>query len=116
MIQTIVVILLLSFALTSLGLTLGSYMTSLEGFQMIMSFVVFPLFFLSGALFPIDKLPQWLSILTTINPITYTVNTLKNIILGISSKTFGLDMSILISYATALRALESYSFRRMKTV
>jgi len=116
MIQTIVVILLLSFALTSLGLTLGSYMTSLEGFQMIMSFVVFPLFFLSGALFPIDKLPQWLSILTTIDPVTYAVDALRNIILGIGSKTFGLDMSILISYAAALGALGSYSFRRMKAV
>src|SRR2546426_8208816 len=116
MIQTILVILLLSFALTSLGLTLGSYMTSLEGFQMIMSFVVFPLFFLSGALFPIDKLPQWLSILTTIDPVTYAVDALRNIILGIGSKTFGLDMSILISYAAALGALGSYSFRRMKAV
>jgi len=50
-------ILLLSFALTPLGLTIGSYMASLEGFQMIVSFVVFPLFFLSEALFPLDRPP-----------------------------------------------------------
>src|ERR671924_23557 len=50
-----VIILLLSFALTSLGLTLGSYVESLEGFQLIVSFVVFPLFFLSGALFPLNN-------------------------------------------------------------
>jgi len=116
LVQTIVIILLLSFALTSLGLTLGSYMTSLEGFQMIVSFVVFPLFFLSGALFPIDNLPQWLSILTTIDPVTYGVDALRNIILGIGSHTLGLDVMILLLYACALGALGTYSFGRMKAV
>jgi ABC-2 type transport system permease protein len=116
LVQTVVIILLLSFALTSLGLTLGSYMTSLEGFQMIVSFVVFPLFFLSGALFPIDKLPQWLSILTTIDPVTYGVDALRNIILGIGSHTLGLDYTILILYTCALGALGTYSFKRMKAV
>ena len=116
LIQTIVIILLLAFALTSLGLILGSYMTSLEGFQMIVSFVVFPLFFLSGALFPIDKLPQWLSILTTIDPVTYGVDALRNIILGIGSHSLGLDLIILVLYTCGLGALGTYSFRRMKAV
>ncbi|HSB57105.1 MAG TPA: ABC transporter permease [Nitrosopumilaceae archaeon] len=115
-ILTIAVILLLSFALVSLGLTLGSYMTSLEGFQMIVSFVVFPLFFLSGALFPIDNLPGWLSILTTIDPVTYGVDALRNIILGIGSKPLGLDIVILITYTVGLGAVGTYSFRRMKAV
>jgi ABC-2 type transport system permease protein len=72
-VETIAVVLLLSFALTSLGLTIGSFIRSLEGFQMIVSFVVFPLFFLSGALFPLERLPSWLSILTTLDPATYSV-------------------------------------------
>jgi len=116
LVGTIVIILLLSFALTSLGLTLGSLMTSLEGFQMIVSFVVFPLFFLSGALFPIDNLPQWLSILTTIDPVTYAVDALRNIILGEGSHALGLDLIILSSYTCVLGALGTYSFRRMKAV
>lgn len=115
-VETIVVILLLSFALTSLGLAIGSYMTSLEGFQMIVSFVVFPLFFLSGALFPLDKLPTWLSILTTIDPATYSVDALRNIILGIGSKSLGLDMSILILFTIGLGLVGTLSFRRMKAV
>jgi ABC-2 type transport system permease protein len=69
----ILIILLLSFALTSLGLTIGSYIESLEGFQFIVSFVVFPLYFLSGALFPLKNLPAWLSTLTTLDPVTYAV-------------------------------------------
>ncbi len=116
MVETILVILLLSFALTSLGLAIGSYMTSLEGFQMIVSFVVFPLFFLSGALFPVDRLPQWLGILTAIDPATYSVDALRNIILGIGNKPLGTDMLILVTYTAALGALGVLSFRRMKAV
>ncbi len=116
MAETILVILLLSFALTSLGLAIGSYMTSLEGFQMIVSFVVFPLFFLSGALFPVDKLPQWLGILTAIDPATYSVDALRNIILGIGNKSLASDMLILVVYTIALGALGVFSFRRMKAV
>ncbi len=116
MLETIVVILLLSFALTSLGLAIGSYMTSLEGFQMIVSFVVFPLFFLSGALFPVDKLPAWLGILTSLDPATYGVDALRNIILGIGSKPLGADMAILIVYTVTLGAFGILSFKRMKAV
>ena len=85
-IQSVVVVLLLSFALTSLGLALGSYVQSLEGFQMIVSFVVFPLFFLSGALFPLDNLPTWLSVLTNTDPATYAVDALRNTMLGIGKQ------------------------------
>ena len=116
LVETVVIVLLLSFALTSLGLTFGSYMTSLEGFQMIMSFVVFPLFFLSGALFPIDKLPQWLSILTTVDPVTYAVDALRNIILGIGSHSLGLDLIVLALYSCILGAIGTFSFKRMKAV
>jgi ABC-2 type transport system permease protein len=114
--QSVAVILLMSFGLTSLGLALGSYMYSLEGFQMIVSFVVFPLFFLSGALFPLDDLPGWLRILTAADPATYGVNALRNAMLGTGSTSFGLDMAILTAYTAALGAFGIFSFRRMKAV
>lgn len=116
LIQTVVVVLLLSFALTSLGLALGSYMQSLEGFQMIVSFVVFPLFFLSSALFPLHNLPYWLSILTSLDPATYAVDALRNAMLGIGSKSLGLDISILAIITVGLGAFGVYSFGRMKAV
>ena len=116
LIQSVVVVLLLSFALTSLGLALGSYMQSLEGFQMIVSFVVFPLFFLSSALFPLDHLPTWLSVLTTMDPATYSVDALRNTMLGIGSKSFEIDVAILVAFTTVLGAFGVYSFGRMKAV
>lgn len=116
MIEVIVLVLLLSFTLTSLGLAIGSYMQSLEGFQLIASFVVFPLFFLSGALFPLDKLPQWLTIITSIDPATYAVDAMRIAVLGVGSKPFIFDMAIVLVYAISLGAVGAYSFGRMKAV
>lgn len=114
--ESVVIVLLLSFTLTSLGLAIGSYMQSLEGFQLIVSFVVFPLFFLSGALFPLDKLPPWLSVLTSIDPATYGVSAMRTAILGVGTRPFVLDISILLAYTICLGAIGIYSFKRMKAV
>ena len=114
--ETIAIVLLLSFALTSLGLTIGSYMQSLEGFQMIVSFVVFPLFFLSGALFPLERLPPWLSILTSVDPATYAVGAMRSAILGVGNQPFGFDMALLSVFTLSLGMIGIYSFKRMKAV
>jgi ABC-2 type transport system permease protein len=116
LVQTIAIVLLLSFSLTSLGLTIGSYLESLEGFQLIVSFVVFPLFFLSGALFPLRNLPSWLYLLTTIDPATYAVDALRSAILGIQNYLFVVDIGILIVFAIGLGVFGGYSFGRMKAV
>jgi ABC-2 type transport system permease protein len=117
MVLIITIILLLSFTLTSLGLTLGSRMESLEGFQLIVSFVVFPLYFLSGALFPLNNLPTWLSILTTLDPVTYGVNALREVMLGIAGvNSFALNIGILLLSAASLGVIGVISFRTMKAV
>jgi ABC-2 type transport system permease protein len=116
LLQTVAVVLLFSFALTSLGLALGSYMHSLEGFQMIVSFVVLPLFFLSGALFPRDNLPEWLLISTMLNPATYAVDALRSAILELGSYPFEMDVGILMAFTAGLGTFGVLSFRRMKAV
>lgn len=99
-----------------MGLAIGSYIESLEGFQLIVSFVVFPLFFLSGALFPLSNLPGWLSILTIIDPATYAVDALRNAILGVASYPFAIDVGILAVFTIEFGVFGGYSFRRMKAV
>ena len=116
LLEVVAVVLLLSFSLTSLGLAIGSFMQSLEGFQMIVSFVVFPLFFLSGALFPLEKLPAWLSALTSIDPATYGVSAMRAALLGLGDKGYALDMAILLGFTALLGAAGIYSFNRMKAV
>lgn len=116
LVQTIAIVLLLSFSITSLGLTIGSYLESLEGFQLIVSFVVFPLFFLSGALFPLKNLPAWLYLLTTIDPATYAVDALRNAILGIQNYSLVVDIGILIAFTIGFGIFGGYSFGRMRAV
>ena len=114
--ETVAIVLLLSFTLTSLGLSLGSYMQSLEGFQMIVSFVVFPLFFLSGALFPLENLPEWLGFLTSVDPVTYAVDGMRGAMLGINSKPIILDVAVMLGSAVGLGTFGAFSFGRMKAV
>jgi ABC-2 type transport system permease protein len=77
------VMMLITFGLVSIGLTIASFMDSLESFGVIQSFINLPLFFLSGALFPIqgESVPSWLQIASNLNPLTYGVDTLRTIIL-----------------------------------
>jgi len=98
-------------------LSKGLTIQSLEGFQFIVSFVVFPLYFLSGALFPLKNLPTWLSTLTTLDPITYAVDALRETMLGISGKNpFLTDSGILLISVIILGTIGILSFRRMKAV
>lgn len=112
---TLVVIALLLIAITSLGLTIGALMSSPEGFGLITGFVIFPLFFLSGALFPTQSLPTWLLAFVAVNPVSYAVDSLRSVILGVSS-TFGLgvDFAVLIGFAIVMVLLGTWAFKRMK--
>ncbi len=101
-------------ALTAFGLTIGSLMTSPEGFQLLTTFVVFPLFFLSGALFPLDNLPPYLSILTVANPLTYIVDLLRSLLVGL--QYFGTLENVLVtvSFAAIAAVVGALAFRRMR--
>jgi ABC-2 type transport system permease protein len=68
---------LISIGLVSVGLLMASLMTSLEGFNFIMSLVIMPMFFTSGALFPLTSAPAWLRDFSYINPLTYGVDVLR---------------------------------------
>jgi ABC-2 type transport system permease protein len=81
--ETLPIMILITFGLVSIGLTVASFMESLESFGVIQSFINLPLFFLSGAIFPIGAgVPTWLQIASSFNPLTYGVDALRTIILG----------------------------------
>lgn len=75
--------LLLAFAISGLGLLIASLMRTTESFGLIMQLLFMPMFFLSGAFFPITNVPGWMLVLTRINPLTYGVDALRQIILSI---------------------------------
>jgi ABC-2 type transport system permease protein len=98
----------------SLGLIIGAMMESPEGFQLVSSFLLFPTFFLSGALFPLDQLPAWLTPLVLIDPLTYSVDALRHAILGTAHFPLGLDLGVMVGFLAIMVGIGSLAFRRMK--
>jgi len=74
-------LLLLAFSLTAFGIVIASRMQRMESFQMVMALVLQPMIFLSGAIFPLEELPEWLAVLTRLNPATYGVDAIRRVLL-----------------------------------
>jgi ABC-2 type transport system permease protein len=89
-------------------------MTSPEGYGLISSFIVYPLFLLSGALYPLDQLPAWLKFLTRLDPATYAVDSLRYVILGTSSLPPAFDLAVIATVDMALILIGAWAFNRMK--
>jgi ABC-2 type transport system permease protein len=104
----------LASSLVSVGLILGANMESVEGFQLISSFLIFPMFFFSGALFPIENLPSYLLIFTMVDPVTYAVDGLRGSILGSSVLPIPVNFMILAGFAAVMIGVGTWSFARMK--
>ncbi len=70
---------LVAVSLTSIGLVVASRMKTTEGFQMVMNFLLMPMFFLSGAIFPLTNLPAWMDFLAKVNPVSYAIDLLRQV-------------------------------------
>ncbi len=105
---------ILIVGLVSIGLTIGSMMESPEGFGLIVSFVNFPLFFLSGALFPLNNLPEWLTVFTRLDPVTYGVDAIRSLMIGVSTFGLAFDFLVLIGFGLLMIGIGTFAFRRMK--
>jgi ABC-2 type transport system permease protein len=109
-IKSILVMFLIAFGITGLGIVIAARMKEMEGFQMIVNFLIMPIFFLSGALFPLDRLPGWLSALTRLDPLTYGVDLLRGVMLGINSFPPVLDLTVIITFIIIMFALAVFEF------
>jgi ABC-2 type transport system permease protein len=112
-ILTIAAMFLIAVSITSLGILIASKMTSFEGFGTINNFLVMPLFFLSGAMYPIDRVPSWLKPLIYINPVTYSVNLLRGIVLKQPTK-YLLSIGVIIVFAAIILSITTYIFVKDK--
>ena len=82
--EIVVLTFVLAFGLSAMGVALASYMRSMQGFQVVMNFLMMPMFFLSGALFPLVGLPSWMTVLTRLNPASYGIDPIRRTLLGSS--------------------------------
>jgi len=111
---SLVFLLMTTVGLVSIGLIIGSQMESPEGFQLIISFVIFPLFFLSGSLFPITNLPAWLAPFIFINPVTYAVDGIRGALLGTFQFSLLFDFALIGLFALMMILIGTYAFKKMK--
>jgi ABC-2 type transport system permease protein len=82
--EVVVLTFVLAFGLSAMGVALASYMRTMQGFQVVMNFLMMPMFFLSGALFPLVGLPGWMTVLTRLNPASYGIDPIRRVLLGSS--------------------------------
>ena len=105
---------LIAIVFAALGTAIGSTLQNMQGFQLIMNFLVMPIFFLSGALFPLDDLPAALAIVTRIDPLTYGIDGLRGALIGMTHFGVATDIAVLGVVAAAFLALGAYAFSRIQ--
>ncbi len=105
---------LVAFLFSAMGMMIGSMMEDMHGFQLISNFLVMPIFFLSGAIFPLQGLPSAIQKVATFNPLSYGVDGLRFAFGGITHFGIFLDLAVLIGVAAIFLAIGSYLFSRIE--
>src|SRR6266481_6762030 len=105
---------LIAIVFAALGTSIGSSLQDMQGFQLIMNFLVLPIFFLSGALFPLNNLPKTLSFVTKLDPLSYGVDGLRAALLGTSHFGAIVDAVALAVVAVALLGLGAWRFSKIE--
>jgi ABC-2 type transport system permease protein len=110
--QVMVFMIFISLAFVSLGLAFASKMTDPVAFPLVANFLVMPLFFLSGALFPLATAPDWMKAIAYVNPLRYGVDGLRGAIIGLSDLPLWVDFGVLLVFSTAMILIGGYLFRK----
>lgn len=97
-----------------LGTAIGSLLQDMQGFQLIMNFLVMPIFFLSGALFPLTNLPKVLGLVTRLDPLSYGVDGLRGALIGLSHYGLLTNVSVLSLVAILFVAMGGYFFSKIQ--
>ena len=105
---------LIAIVFSALGTAIGSALRDMQGFQLIMNFLVMPIFFLSGALFPLANLPTALAFATRVDPLAYGIDGLRGAFSGVSHFGFVTNVSVLVVVAFCFLALGAYSFSKIQ--
>ncbi len=111
----VLLMVLIAMGFVSLGLVIASLVEDMHGFQLIMNFLVFPMFFLSGALFPLDNAPQIVRMISYIDPLTYGVEALRFLFLGSSSIPIAVSAGVLSVFMVGGTLLAAYLFNKIES-
>lgn len=111
---SLLIMFLLALLFTALGIMIASLLEDMQGFQLIMNFMVMPLFFFSGALYPLEGLPTVLDIVAKLNPLAYGNDALRGVLIEASHYGLGLDLAVLSSFTLVFLALGTHFFKKIQ--
>jgi len=97
-----------------LGVSIASRLDSIEGLQVVLIFLVLPIFFLSGALFPVADLPDWMKVAVDVNPLTYAVDAFRYALTGLHSFPLELDLGVVVGFFILITVIGSLLFRNVR--
>ena len=129
--KLIPLLLIISLSLSGLGILVASRMRSQQGFQMLVQVIIMPLVFLSGVFFPVNNVPAWLAVISKVNPLTYGVDSIRQVFLGVDAAVMGSgypigvtvlghtmsvldDIIVVAAMGTVLLSLAVWSFSRQE--
>ncbi len=107
---------LIAVTFIGLGLIFASNMKDMQGFSIVMNFIMFPLLFLSGALYPMKNLPIWLRPLSYADPLTYGIDGMRAALLGVSMFPAVLSLAILAGFSLVMVGLGAFFFERSESI
>ncbi len=110
----ILVMLLIATLFSALGIAVASKLSDMQGFQLIMNFLVMPMFFLSGSLFPLNNVPFFLKAIATVDPLSYGVDGMRTLLINVTHFGIAIDISVLVVIATVFLGLGSYFFSQIE--
>jgi ABC-2 type transport system permease protein len=114
LIPTAVVMALVAIIFTAFGTAMGARIRDMQGFQLIMNFIVMPLVFLSGALFPIAGLPPIMYAIVRIDPLSYGVDAMRTLLINVGHFGLVTDLSVLVVFTVALVGIGAHFFSRIE--
>jgi ABC-2 type transport system permease protein len=107
-------VVMIAVVFAALGTAIGSIIKDMQGFQLVMNFMVMPIFFLSGALFPLTNLPLAMSIITRLDPLAYGVDGLRGALINHWQFSLTLDVALLAAIAAVFLSAGAYLFSRIE--
>jgi ABC-2 type transport system permease protein len=112
--ETVAFMILIPCVFVSIGLIIASTVDNVEGFQVIINFLVMPLFFLSGALFPLGNAPLWMKVVAAVDPLRYGVDGMRGALIGVSSFPVYVDLLAVLATAIVFVIIADAAFSRIE--
>jgi len=113
-VPAVLLMFLIASLFSALGITVASFVRDMQGFQLVMNFLVMPMFFLSGALFPLTDVPLLLRALATLDPLSYGVDGMRGLLINASRFDLATDVMVLLGIATIFLGAGSYRFAKLE--